>query len=237
MPKKRKPSWHRAPFDAWARATVLDLRRNRLDDLAAEVESLAGAAAVQRLVGQLLGKCGPRVIDPNTDGQLKPLLLPGVLLMLLKHPESRSIWADLRPRFKAELEQRAPFDSLSPGRRRRICAVGTLVSTAAFAANSNTRLRRGGPLDLGDPGDVVGTLRSKSGGQDSRRDCAKAVAGKVMGVALDLYGIPLCKPVRLLTKLATGVNLSPAEIDALLERHRAVKPELTPTGAAQASSP
>ena len=118
-----------------------------------------------------------------------------------------------------------PLDRLPPEERRQVCAFGHLITAALFADSQPTRIERGGPRDLNDPGDAVGVERIRDADRtktrvkgvgrirdvDERKIHAKGVCGKLIGQMIQLYGQSRFKAARILTELATGVALTERE--------------------------
>ena len=124
-----------------------------------------------------------------------------------------------------EVQILTPLDRLPTEKRRQINAAAHLIETALFAASKPTRIERGGPHDLNDPGDVVGVervrVRTDKGIRDDReahakKVHAKGVAGKILGATIELYGAPRIKIARTLARLVTGEKtLTVEEVKAL----------------------
>jgi hypothetical protein len=101
--------------------------------------------------------------------------------------------------------------------------MGVLLQGSIYAFYHPPHLVRGGPWDLSDPGDFVGVerIRTVKGTRSPERIDVKAIAGKILGTAHELYGMPtIDRVVHTLTEAVTGVKISFKEVTSLSARYR-----------------
>jgi hypothetical protein len=208
MPDKRKPPKWRAPLTEWVREIVFAWRLRGLYEPAAELVAISRHLKILRMLGQLLGKGGPPVTTTDVFRPPFPYFPRAIM---------GPMW---RSMVVAEIQSRALIANLSTQELLRLGAAAELMAVAAFAANQDTRLERGGPLNLEDPGEVVGFLRHTDK-LVSRRNKALAVGGRIVGAMFGFYSRAFPKIVITLVKSTVGITLTLKEVNALIDRHLA----------------
>lgn len=195
MPRKRAgapPPWWLEPL-AWRLAETMEIAQSDgrpKDANTLALNTLLHHVEIGMLMRRLTARGAPAALPIADTLRPPPLLIAGLM---------------------------TPLDRLPADKRRQINAAAHLIETALFAAGQPTRIERGGPYDLNDPGDVVGVerVRTAKGARDEREVHAKGVCGKLIGATIEIYGTPRIKIARTLARLVTGVTLTVDEVKAL----------------------
>jgi hypothetical protein len=206
----RPPPWWRLPLTQWRReagaalgdcwgitpaVTALQLAR-----CIVALDELGRLPAVERLMRQLLGRQGPRVLSvkarsssaaPKCRQLLQPMLGPLVIGSDLRLHRRKELTSQQRELLRAvlqhEAQQRAIIDRLPAERRRRLCAAGYLQLIAVLALAGAEAI----PAD---------------------RERARAVAAELLHATFWLYGKPLFKASISLVTAVTGVRFTPSSL-------------------------